>query len=177
MAFDLFGTKEKQAAVEREILQKMSQLPLLDNIIKQLLGEDAEEWMTKGQSYYDNCIRTVTVQPDCFKLKWSRYYQECVKTGVYEDGIPKTEVRYKEEVLAEQSYSFTKSGYLPLHAHYNEKGKEDVSVGRVCYLWASVIREDLAAEMTNCKFNDVEHNSEAASFTYTVPALTFKDWF
>lgn len=177
MAFDLFGTKEKQAAVEREILQKMSQLPILDNLIKQLLGEDAEEWMTMGQSYYDNCKRTVTVEPDSFELKWSRYYQERVQVGVYEDGTPKTEMRYKEEILAEQGYSFTKSGYLPLHAHYNEKGKEDVSVGRVCYLWASIIREHLAAEMPNCKFGDVEHSSEAASFTYTVPALKFKDWF
>lgn len=177
MAFDVFGTKEKQAAVEREILQKMSQLPILDMLIKQLLGADMEDWMVMGQSYYDSCKRRVTIEPDGFELKWSRYYQQRVQVGVYEDGTPKTEMRTNEEILAEKVYSFTKSGYLPLHAHYNEKGKEDVSVGRICYLWASVIREYLAAEMTNCKFSDVEHSSDAASFTYTVPALTFKDWF
>ena len=177
MAFDLFGTKEKQANVENEILQKMSRLPILDDLINQLLGEDLEEWMNMGQSYYDSCKRIVRIDPDCFRLKWSKFYQERVQIGVYDDGRHKTEMQQKEEIIAEKCYGFTRSGYLPLHAHYNEKGKEDVSTGRICYLWASVIRERLAAKMTDCKFGTVEQNSEVATFTYTVPALTFKDWF
>ena len=177
MAFDLFGNKEKQAAVENEILQKMSRIPLLDDLINQLLGDDLEEWMVKSQSYYDNCRRVVRVEPDCFSIKWSRWYKERVQVGVYEDGTPKTEVRDQEEILEEKGYSFTKSGYLPLHAHYNEKGKEDVSVGRVCYLWASIVRERMAAKMTNCRFETVNQYSEEAAFGYTVPAQTYKDWF
>lgn len=87
------------------------------------------------------------------------------------------EAQYEEETLAERCYSFTKSGYVPLHAHHNEKGKEDVSVGEVCYLLASLIRERMMAKMGDCKFGEVQHSSKAATFTYKVPAQTFEDWF
>ncbi len=107
MAFDLFGSKEKQAAIEREILQKMSQLPILDRLIKQLLDEDLEDWMAMGQSYYDSCKRSVNIEPDEFELKWSGYCQR-VQIGVYDDGTPKTELR--EEIFAKITYSFTQSG-------------------------------------------------------------------
>lgn len=97
MAFDLFGTQK--VAMEREILQKMSQLPILKKLIKQLLGKNAEEGLTIGQSYYDNCNRAVTVEPDSFELKWSRYYQERIQVVVYEDGTPKTEIGTRKRFL------------------------------------------------------------------------------
>ena len=177
MAFDLFGTKEKQATLENEILQKMSRVQFLDNLIGQLFGDDLEEWITMGQSYYDERTRVVSVEPDSVSIEWASWDKERVQVGVYDDGTPKTEVRDCKKILGEIAYSFTKSGYLPLHAHYNEKGKEDVSVDRVCYLLASIIQERMAAKMPNCTFGTVSQCSGRAIFVYTVPALTFKDWF
>lgn len=76
-------------------------------------------------------------------------------------------------------YSHTKSGYLPLHNHLNEKGKEDVSVGKVFHLWASVVQKALQEKMPQCQFNDriKQDGLYDASFTYQVPRPSWKRWF
>lgn len=164
----LFDGKAKQESAENEVLQKLSSVPLLDLLIENVLGAE-EPWLQMGQSYYDSCCRTVTVEPDGFEIKWSSYHEE---PYIGNDGNRHTQS--VEDVHGRIGYSYTKSGYLPLHSYSYDSGKKEISTQRVCYLWASIIRERMAAKMPNCEFSDVSYD---ATFTYTVPALTFKDWF
>lgn len=165
----LFDGKAKQESAENEVLQKLSACPLLDLLIKNVLGDEDEPWLQMGQSYYDSCHRTVKVEPDVFEIKWSSYHNE---PYIGSDG-QRHEQRV-EDVHGRIGYSYTKSGYLPLHSYSYDNGKKEISTQRVCCLWASIVRERMAAKMPNCKFGGVTDN---ATFTYTVPALTFKDWF
>lgn len=165
----LFDGKAKQESAENEVLQKLSACPLLDLLIENVLGDEEEPWLQMGQNYYDSCCRTVTVEPDGFEIKWSSYHEE---PYIGNDGNRHTQ--RVEDVHGRVGYSYTKSGYLPLHSYSYDSGKKEISTERVCYLWASIIRERMAAKMPNCVFCDVSYD---ATFTYIVPALTFKDWF
>lgn len=152
----LFDGKAKQERAENEVMQKLAACPLLDFLIDNILAADT--WVQMGQSYYDSCRRTVKVEPDTFAILWKN-----TTTEQNADSI--------KECIA---YSYTASGYLPLHYYETEDKKTLVSTDRVCYLWASVVRERMAAKMPDCKFG---HVNEDASFEYRVPALSFKDWF
>lgn len=167
--FDGKEKKEKQESAENEVRQKLSACPLLDLLIENVLGEEDEPWLQMGQSYYDDCSRTVKVVPDGFEIKWSSYHYE---PYIGSDG--QSHEQKVEDVNGRVGYSFTKRGYRPLHSYSYDDGKKNVSTERVCYVCASIIRERMAAKMPNCKFDSVNWN---ATFTYTVPALTFKDWF
>lgn len=165
----LFDGKAKQASAENEVLQKLSVCPLLDLLIENLLKNEDEPWLRVGQNYYDNCYRTVKVEPDGFEIKWSSYHSE---PYIGQDGQ-----RYEqsvEEVHGSIAYSYTDSGYLPLHSYSYDNGKKEISTQRVCYLWASIVRERMAAKMPRCRFGEV---TDDATFAYIVPALIFKDWF
>ena len=165
----LFDGKAKQESAENEVLQKLSACPLLDLLIENVLSDEEEPWLQMGQSYYDSCRRTVKVEPDGFEIKWSSYHSE---PYIGSDG--QRHEQNVEDVHGRIGYSYTKSGYLPLHSYSYDNGKKEISTQRVCCLWASIVRERMAAKMPNCKFGGVTEN---ATFTYTVPALTFKDWF
>ena len=153
----LFDGKEK---IEEEIMQKMAQLPIVDDLIKQLLelSKGEEKWLASGVSYYDRCIRKVRIEPDCFEIQ---------RMGDSNS----------EDIVSRIGYSFTQSGYKPLHAHCNSKGKEDVSLNRVCYLLAAIIRERMVAKWPECHFEVIESMRDYVCFTYKVPAMTFDDWF
>lgn len=158
----LFDGGAKKEAAENSILQALSQLPILDDLVSTLMNNE-EEWITNCQGYYDSRKRQVTIAADLFEIKWSDYHYEGE--------------RQVEDVNGKVRYGYTSSGYTPLHNHVNEKGKEDVSVGRVIYLWSSIVRERLQAKMPNCQFGSVTEYADHATFTYTVPALTWKRWF
>lgn len=166
----LFGGSAKKDAVENEILQAMSDLEILDLLVKNVAAEAEEEnpWITNCQGYYDNCIRTVTIAADMFEVKWSDIS--------YERDAQGKEHRV-ENVNGRLAYSYTKSGYTPLHSHYNEKGKEDVSVSRVIYLWTTLVHERLQSKLADCSFGYVREGDGFATFDYKVPALTWKRWF
>ncbi len=165
----LFDGKAKKEAVENEVLQKLSQVPLLDLLIENVLKSD-EPWILQCQSYYDSRKRVVSIDPDGFEIRWSGTHTE---EYIGNDGQAHTKTVV--DVYGQIGYSYTKSGYVPLHHYWSEnvKGK-DVSTERVCYLWASLIRERMMAKMPQCDFGEV---NDSAKFTYTVPALSFKDWF
>ena len=165
----LFDGKAKKESAENEVLQKLSQIPLLDLLIENVLLEDEDPWITMGQGYYDNCKRVVKIGPDSFEIEWSNYHDEAY---IGNDGQRHTQK--VEEVHGHVGYSYTKSGYLPLHSYKYDNGNKEVPTDRVCYLWASIIRERMMEKMPQCKFGEVNDN---ASFTYTVPSLSFKDWF
>lgn len=68
----LFGIGEKRKAAESEITQKLRAHPLLELLVKNVLNEanTNEKWISACQSYYDNCKRKVTIEPDGFEIKW-----------------------------------------------------------------------------------------------------------
>lgn len=165
----LFDGKAKQQSAENEVMQKLSQVPLLEILIQNILEEEDEPWIQRGQNYYDSCQRTVTVEPDVFEIKLSSYHDE---PYVGNDG--QRHIQHVEDVHGRVAYSYTKSGYLPLHSYSYNDGKKEISTKRICYLWASIVHERMSAKMPDCKFNNV---NEDATFTYTVPSLSFKDWF
>lgn len=167
----LFGEKvkrETKESAENEVLQKLCACPLLDLLIENILGEE-EPWLQMGQSYYDSCCRTVSIEPDGFEIKWSSYHNE---PYIGSDG-QRHEQRV-EDVHGCIGYSYTKSGYLPLHSYTFDDGKQEIPTHRVCYLLASIVRERMSAKMPHCTFGEVTNN---ATFIYVVPAQTFKDWF
>lgn len=171
----LFDGGKKLKDAENEVLQKLSECPLLDMLIENIQKEQEEEpWLQMGQNYYDNCKRVVTVEPDGFEIKWIDEHQE-----PYTDQHGILQHRDVKELLGRIGYSYTRSGYVPLHEYRYDDGNRWINTKRVCYLWASIIRERMAAKMPNCKFDDIAHDEYWGdiTFTYTVPALTFKDWF
>lgn len=159
----LFDGNAKEKAAEEEVMRKLSTLPILDDLIAtvMLVAEEKESWIRETQTYYDNRLRTVSIKPDSFEIKWS----------IYED-LPG--VGRKEEVLERVGYSYTSSGYLPLHRYVYDGGKKEIPTSRICVLWACVVRERMAAKMQHCEFSNVNHD---ATFTYKTPMLRFRDWF
>lgn len=171
----LFGGNAKREAVENEVMQKLAQVDLLDMLIQNLLAEAQGEkpWITDCQSYYDSCSRTVHIAPDTFAIRWTEVDSE---EYVGKDG--KRHTNQEEKEMGCIAYSYTKSGYLPLHNHCNEKGKEDVSVDKVCELWARVVQERMQAQMPKCRFTgSVTGEPGHVSFTYSVPRSVWKTWF
>ena len=158
----LFNGAKKREALENEIMQALSQLPILDDLVNSILNSELE-WLRKCQGYYDNRNRDVLIKTDIFEVKWAN-------VG-YENG------KRLEEVMGKADYYYTDHGYRPLHCHEDENGYEDVSVERVLYLWASIVRERLMAKMPECNFGDVYENGDYSVFSYEVPALVWKSWF
>lgn len=158
----LFDNGAKHASVENMILQSMSQLPILEDLVA-TVAENEKEWVSKCQGYYDTCQREVIIAPDLFAIKWIDYE---VQNG------------QKVKVIADEvSYSYTKSGYTPIHNHVNEKGREDVPVNRVVFLWSNIVRERLASKLSDCNFGSVTTCSNYCTFTYTVAPLQWRRWF
>lgn len=165
----LFDGKERRESAEREVLQKLSQVPLLNNLIDNILNADDEPWLQMQQNYYDNCKRIVTVEPDSFEIKWNSYHEEPV---IGADGQRHTQ--RVEDIHGRIAYRYTLSGYVPLHSYRYENGAKEVSTERICYLFASIIHDRLKEKMPKCIFSEVDNK---AVFTYSVPSLPFKDWF
>jgi len=158
----LFDGKAKREAAENEVMRKLSMLPILDQVIDTILSDENEPWIRTCQSYYDRYDRKVVIGPDSFEVIWRELHGEPVE----------------EKVLDSVAYSYTKSGYVPLHAFSYDDGKKEITTHEVCHLWACVIRERMIAKMPNSRFSTVTYDQgETVSFTYSVPGLFFKDWF
>lgn len=160
-------------AAQNEVLQKLSACPMLDRLIESVLSEcENEPWLQMAQSYYDSRERTVKIEPDKFEIKWSSTHNE---PYIGNDG--KRYEQKVEDVHGRIAYGFTESGYLPLHGYsysYDNGKSVTVDTDTVCRLFASIVQERMEAKMPNCVFGPASHDK---SFTYYVPALTFKDWF
>lgn len=157
----IFNIGAKKAA-ENYVYESLSKLDILDDLLSTIL-DNTEDWINNCQSYYDNRKREVTIGEDLFQIRWVQYEYEQEKRV--------------EKTKGEVNYSFTLSGYTPLHNHINDKGKELVSVSKVIYLWTSIICEHLQKNMPECEFSNVTQFEDHSSFSYTVPPLTWKRWF
>lgn len=164
----LFGPSKKELAVEaaeEEIMRALStseQLDVIVTTIDRLVAEDKAAWITECQGYYDSRNRTVRVERDLFEIIWYSVRYETDQAG------NRHEIR---DIADNTGYRYTDCGYMPLH------GTELVSTERVVSLWASVVRERLQAKFSQCKFRNVIQEDDNSWFTYSVPALTWKDWF
>lgn len=158
----IFITPAHREAVENLVKQALSELCIVDDIISTVVNNE-NDWVTHCQSYYDNRKREIKIEADLFQISWNQHHYENDEKIVDAD-----------EVI---NYSFTSSGYTPIHNHVNEKGKEDLSVSRVIYLLASVIHERLQKEMPDCTFDSIWDERDYSVFTYTVPALKWNRWF
>lgn len=167
----LFDGRAKTEALEQEIRERMSALPIFDQLVESLLADETQGWLTQCQSYYDSRKRKVSVEEDCFEIKWSSVQDE-----KYVDGNGQIRYRSVENVHGSVRYSFTKSGYLPLHSYCDERGKELVSANRIRNIWLGIVREKLLEKMPGCRFEEL-YSTTATSFEYTVPGLRFRDWF
>lgn len=171
----LFGGNKKQETVENEVMQKLAQVELLELLIKNVLreAEEGNPWITNCQSYYDNCRREVMIAPDLFSIRWVM-----VEKNEYIGNDGKLHTNQEEKEMGHLGYSYTKSGYRPLHHHCNEKGKEDITLIRVCELWAGVVKESMQARMPQCIFTQgVNVMNDIVTFSYKVPSPTWKGWF
>lgn len=171
----IFGANKKHEAVENEIMQKLAQVELLELLVKNILreAEESNPWILDCQGYYDNCRREVMIAPDLFAIRWVM-----VETKEYVGNDGKRHTGQEEKEMGYLAYSYTKSGYLPLHNHCNEKGKEDISLARICELWAGVVKESMQAQMPRCSFTQgVNVMNDVVTFAYKVPRPTWKEWF
>lgn len=186
MALFDFGREKREAEeakvkmVEDQIMQALAQCELLDMVIDNLLEDEENPWITTCQSYYDDCKRVVSSGVDMFEVKWFVMRKEPAIVGYDEDGKPIQRMKDVEEILGRVGYSYTKSGYMPLHEYRssitkNEKTGEKVviSAERMCELWVAVVRERMQAKMPACYFG----SPVEAMFAYQVPRLTWKEWF
>lgn len=170
----LFNGSAKKEEIENSIVQKMAQLPIVNELVECIL-EDVQKnpWVLKCQSYYDTCSRSVRIEPDGVVIIW-KTQQELYEL---EDG-KNVGIRVVEGDFGRSAWSFTKSGYMPLHSHCNEKGKIDVSLSRVCCLFGMLLQKQMAAKFQGCRFDPgVSEGACCAYFTYQVPKGTWQDWF
>ena len=150
----LFDSKEKKAAIaaaEDAVYQALSKVGILDDLVYSITNCD-DEWVTKCMGYYDPRRRSISVDEDECQIKWAE--------GHYENG------EFVSDIYKVVTYSYTSSGYEPLG------DLNGVSKGRVLEIWATVLHDRLQAAMPDCKFEDASYRS----FTYYVPALTWKKW-
>lgn len=68
----IFDGSDKKKAVKDEVVQKLSEADILDDIIYTIMNSE-HDWITTCQSYYDNLRRTVVVGPDLLRIKWHGY--------------------------------------------------------------------------------------------------------
>lgn len=161
----LFDNSAKK--VENEILLKLSQQEILDQILSDIF-ECNEKWITECQGYFDDCERVVRVQANSLQVLW--YDLHIKKDALGQE-------RRVEEVHGSLGYQFTDYGYMPLSGHIDKNGREDVDVGHVIYLWTKLIREELQSRFPQFVFNEIIEREEKSSFIYKVPAIKWKSWF
>ena len=184
----LIGKKKKEAkaALEEEILEKFRNSPILENLICTVTEESKgrNEWIRSEMSYYDKGERTVAIGRDFFKLFIGSYYME-----KYTKNNSIEHTRIVRDVAEEIAYSYTGRGYEPLGSF--TKDKLTIPYKRVCYLWATVVRDAMEKAMPECKFSNTweewihgdvldpadKVNEIYAEFSYRVPKKETKGWF
>lgn len=173
----LFDGPAKKDATENLVMQQIARFPIINDIVNEIVALGNEEktaWLLKGQGYYDTCVRNVIIEADSLTISWT----SAITLSVLENGSD-TKEEITEGEFAIESWSFTKSGYVPLHKHYNDRGRVDVPLTRVCYLFASLVREQMMAKLPGVQFNSEIYagGNCRASFTYLVPRSTLREWF
>lgn len=172
----LFDGAAKKDAIEQQVKQQIASYPIIKNIVHEidLVGREEELWLLTCQGYYDSCVRNVIIEADSLTITWTS-----ARTLQVLDNGSDTKEEVIEGNFGSICWSFTDKGYVPLHKHYNEKGKVDVPLARVCYVFATLVREQMMAKFPEFSFcSDIyQSGNYKASFTYEVPRGSWKEWF
>lgn len=138
-------SKTKESAVEQEVLEGMVTSELLNYLINQLCYHPDAAWMKSAQ-WGDNGWRTVTVKPSGFIIEIP---------GAYE----------RRDLDHFVAFNFESSGYNSLQAHYNNRGKKDISRSRMCYLYATALHRRLSAALPHCEFYRVNNDRDMSQLS------------
>lgn len=172
----LFDGVAKKEAVEQQIMQQIASYPIIKKLVHEinLIGKEKEQWLLTCQGYYDSCVRNVIIEPDSLTVTWTS-----ARTLKISENGSDTKEENEEGNFGSVCWHFTDKGYVPLHKHYNEKGKVDVSLAKVCYLFATLVREQMMVELPEaCFCNNIYQDANyRASFTYEVPRGSWQEWF
>lgn len=167
------GAKKEQLA--EEITEKMRKSALINTLC--LFEEKEEEWIHSIVNYDDNGNRKVIVAPNVFYIY--RFGKEFnvnfnTETGDFAE-VSKT-------YIADDLYlRFSSLGFRPLTVRLNEKGREEISLGKMLFLLATTIRERMQNMYPNIEFSEINETcytqgKEHVSFTYAIPKKPFIEW-
>lgn len=161
----LFGPSKIQIEIaEKKVKQAFAENPLLDDIITTLLNRtDENPWILNCTGYYDKRQRTIIIGRDLLGVVNGRID--------FEGGEP------KEPKTENLLFSYTASGYKPLHSYVDENGDTLLELNQVMNVWRQVICDRMKQEFPDIKFGAVILEGSYVTVSYYVPALTWKDWF
>ena len=76
---------------------------------------------------------------------------------------------------------FSSLGFRPLTVRLNEKGREEISLGKMLFLLATTIRERMQNMYPNIEFSEINETcytqgKEHVAFTYAIPKKPFIEW-
>ena len=125
--------KKKNEAIEAEVLQKIQDSDLLNVLVYMVLHEPEFDWMKNGKPGKSS-RRRVEVRPSGVIIE---------KPGAYE----------KRDWDNCFTFNFNDNGYSEIDAHMNERGKVDIGLHRMCYLYATAIQNRLRSALTDCVFD------------------------
>lgn len=127
--------KQNNEAIEREVLQKMCTSELLGDLIYTISQKNNLNWIMNGK-HGDSGWRNVIVEPSSIIIE---------KPGAYE----------KRDKSGCVMFSFEDAGFNSLDEHRNEKGKVDITLPRMCYLYAVALQNRMQAAFKDCEFGQV----------------------
>ena len=163
----LFDGNQKRDALDNAIMEKMAGLDIVDDIVG-TIAQGELPWLHQCMSYYDSCQRNVTITSDVLEILWHDQHSEPNAKGEAVQIVDGNE---------RAGYRFTKSGYMPISAHLNEKGKEDVPMVHVILLLANVVIARLKQAMPGTQFSTPIEVYNRVTFSYTLPRPSWKPWF
>ena len=161
----LFGpSKADKEYAEKKVKEALADADILNDIMHTLhLKINDASWILKCTGYYDTRNRTILVGPDLLS----------VSKGLisFENGEPQEP---KDEYL---NFSYTASGYRPLHGYTDSKGNLIFDESQVVALWLDVLRERLMHDYPDIHWANPFQHGKYAVLQYKVAPLEWKDWF
>lgn len=161
--------------VEMMIKERFRQAPFFIEMFEEL---KTEPWITQTTSYYDTRKREVKIYDN--RVTFSRLRDDLELVHMYPKGIPTNDNLYPAHYDGVW-ISFISHGYRPLHPHGN------ISIKKIRELFASVLIEKLMEKVPEISFSGIVDEpllskggdtlGRVTMFTYTVPDITYNDWF
>lgn len=142
----IMNSIEDKNAAKDELSQKMAESQLIDLIVNEILAMDRNSFVYIQQSPQDNRKRRVVISNDCLEIKWSTFHWEKYTD---ENGVHNKKV---EDIILDESYSFSKSGYQPLD-NFTASNGTAVSSDKVVEIFAETIRKKMEQAIPECKFD------------------------
>lgn len=169
----IFDVGAKKEQLTEEIKDKMKG----SELVRLLCHFGDNEWVYSAQGYDDTGKRKVIIAPNLlyiyrldknFRIKFNEESGEFIEES--------------ETSIANDVYlHFSALGYRPLTAHLNEKGREDLTIGKMLFLLGSAIRERMQDMYPSFKFSDISETcyiqgKEYVAFTYEMPRMHLEEW-